>query len=171
MRFRFESLPDWLRANLRLAYDALSDNIKHKINDCQVVYDYVLRTSGYVGNQPQIDEIRRRFPRVVHPLVNVDPRTGQRALYMDPATMAGIVGWSDDEARGLIEQLIAHATEERFVYAHDWQTGDVVMWDNGFMLHRRDPLGSKPRLMKRTTVQLPTDRHTVPAGSLYREAA
>lgn len=158
-------------ANLKLAYAALDEATKAKIDDCQVVYDYVLRTSGYVGNQPEIDEIRKRFPRVVHPLVNTDPLTGHKALYMDPATMGGIVGWPEDEARSMIDQLIAHATQEQFVYAHHWQTGDVVMWDNGFMLHRRDPLGNEPRLMKRTTVQLPADQHTVPAGDMYQDAA
>lgn len=154
-------------ANLRLAYAELDAETKERIEGCEAVYDYVLRTAGYVGNQPDVEEIRRKYPRVTHPLVNADPISGERALYLDPATMAGIVGWPDDEARAVIDQLIAHVTQDKFVYRHTWQTGDVVMWDNGQMLHRRDPVGNAARLMKRATVQLPADLHRVPSGRYF----
>ena len=154
-------------ANLRLAYRDLDAATKQRIDSCDAVYDYVLRTAGYVGNQPDVEELRKRFPRVAHPLVNCDPVSGEKALYLDPATMAGIAGWPDAEARQMIDTLIAHSTQEKFVYRHDWQTGDIVMWDNGQMLHRRDPLGNTARLMKRTTVQLPPEHHIVPRGNYF----
>ena len=152
-------------ANLRYAYRDLDPDIKQRIDGCNAVYDYVLRTAGYVGNQPDVEELRRRFPRVTHPLVNSDPVSGEKALYLDPATMAGIVDWPKGEAKETIDLLIAHATQVKYVYRHDWQIGDVVMWDNGQMLHRRDPLGNTARLMKRTTVRLPAEHHIVPEGA------
>jgi alpha-ketoglutarate-dependent taurine dioxygenase len=151
-------------ANLRLAYAALPDETKRRIDGARAVYDYALRTAGYSGKQPDPDEVRRRFPPVSHRLVNADPVTGERALYLDPLTMAGIVGWPEAEARATIDALARHATQARFVYRHDWRAGDVVMWDNGFMLHRREPVGDAPRLLKRTTMALPPDRHIVPEG-------
>jgi alpha-ketoglutarate-dependent taurine dioxygenase len=154
-------------ANLRLAYAALPDATKRRIAGELAVYDYALRTASYSGKQPDPNEIRRRFPPVTHALVNTDPVTGENALYLDPLTMAGIVGWPQAEARKMIGELAAHATQARFVYRHDWRAGDVVMWDNGFMLHRREPVGDAPRLLKRTTMTLPPDRHIVPAGALY----
>ena len=153
-------------ANLRLAYDALPDATKTRIEDAAGIYDYVVRVSGYEGAQPDVDEIRRRFPVVSHRLVYRDPISGAKSLYLDPATMAGIAGWPDDEGRALIAELLGHATRDAFVYAHHWRPGDIVMWDNGFMLHRRDHLGDRPRLMKRATLQLPSDRHVVPHGTL-----
>ena len=151
-------------ANLRHAYRDLDSDIKQRIDGCRAIYDYVLRTAGYVGTQPKVDELRRRFPRVTHPLVNSDPISGEKALYLDPATMAGIVDWPENDAKEMIDLLIAHATQDKYIYRHEWQTGDVVMWDNGQMLHRRDPLGNEARLMKRTTVQLPAEHHIVPTG-------
>ena len=154
-------------ANLRLAYAALSNVDKQRIDNCLAIYDYARRAASYSGTQPDKDEIRRRFPRVTHRLVYADPLSGEKALYLDPLTMAGIVGWRDADARALLDELSAHATRDEFIYRHEWRAGDVVMWDNGYMLHRRDAVGEAPRLLKRTTIRLPADRHVNPAGSLY----
>jgi taurine dioxygenase len=154
-------------ANLRMANADLSDEIKAKIDSDEAVHSYARRLATYVGKQPSDEEVRRRWPDVVHPLVHRDPVTGEGALYMDPLSMRAIIGWPDDEARAMLDALLAHATQPKYVYKHSWQPGDLVMWDNGFMLHRRDPVGaSNPRLLKRTTVALPAARHIVPSGRL-----
>lgn len=160
-------------ANLRLAYAALSDTDKRRIDDCLAIYDYGRRAESYSGKQPDPADIRRRFPLVTHRLVYADPLSGARALYLDPLTIAGIVGWQADEARALLDALATHATQAEFVYRHEWRPGDVVMWDNAYLLHRRDPVGGRPRLLKRTTIRLPADRHVNPLGALYesRDAA
>ncbi len=156
-------------ANLRLAYAALPEATKKRIDDCLAIYDYARRAASYSGKQPNLTEVRRRFPRVTHRLVYADPISGDKALYLDPLTMSGIAGWSDVDARQLLDELAIHATNEAFIYRHDWQPGDVLMWDNGYMLHRRDPVGERPRLMKRTTIRLPADKHVIPTGSFYEE--
>lgn len=153
-------------ANLRLAYAALPDGTKERIEDARAVYDYARRVATYSGEQPDADEIRRRFPLVAHRLVNTDPVTGEKALYIDPLTMSGIVGWPEAEAREMLDELSAHAIGPNFIYRHEWRAGDVVMWDNAFILHRRDALGDAPRLLKRTTMALPPDRHIVPKGEI-----
>jgi TfdA family taurine catabolism dioxygenase TauD len=66
-----------------------------------------------------------------------------------------------------MDELFAHATRDEFVYRHEWKVGDVVMWDNRYILHLRDAVDEGPRLLKRTTIGLPSDRHVNPAGSLY----
>jgi taurine dioxygenase len=100
---------------------------------------------------------------VVHPIVNVHPRTGVKSLYLDPSTTSGIVGMPDHEGQQLLDDLTAHATRPEFVYKHDWQIGDLVMWDNALVLHRRDPFDmAENRLLKRTTVRLSPERHILP---------
>jgi taurine dioxygenase len=43
--------------------------------------------------------------------------------------------------------------QPQFVWTHDWQLGDVVMWDNRPTMHRRDPFpASERRLLKRTQI-------------------
>ena len=154
-------------SNLRLAYQALSEEQKARIDGLEVIYDYLVRQSTYDDEPDMSAELRRKTPRVSHPLVNAHPRSGRRALYLDPTTAAGVVGWTSESSKALLDELVRHATQEQFVYAHQWQIGDVVMWDNGFLMHRRDefdPAGN--RLLKRTTLQLSPERHIVPPGAI-----
>lgn len=154
-------------ANLQLAYDALDRRMKERIDSLNVVYDYLVRQSTYDDEPEMSDELRQRTPAVTHPLVNTHPGTGNRSLYLDPTTAAGIEGWEAEAGQDLLQELAAHATRSEFVYAHHWQIGDVVMWDNGFLMHRRDSFEpTKNRLLKRTTLRLPGERHIVPTGVL-----
>ena len=154
-------------ANLKLAWEALPEATKRRIEPLHVVYDYLLRQSTYDDEAPMSEELRRRTPPVSHPLVNVHPVTGERALYLDPVTAAGIEGWPEDESRALLAEIRAHATRPAFVYGHEWQIGDVVMWDNGFLMHRREEFDATAlRWLKRTTLFLPPDRHIVPSSRL-----
>lgn len=71
-----------------------------------------------------------------HPLVRVHPNTGKRALYLAKEVVVRAAGMREDESRKLIEQLDAFATQPRFVYAHRWRKGDLLIWDNRCTLHR-----------------------------------
>ncbi len=150
-------------ANLALAWEALPAAERRRVEGLHVVYDYLRRQSTYDDEAPMPDELRRKTPPVAHPLVNVHPVTGRKALYLDPTTAAGVEGWPADESAALLEALRRHATRPEFVYAHEWRVGDVVMWDNGFLMHRRDEIDpAAHRWLKRTTLRLPPERHIVP---------
>ncbi|MBE90563.1 MAG: hypothetical protein CMM76_14125 [Rhodospirillaceae bacterium] len=154
-------------ANLQLAYDALDSRMKERIDNLIVVYDYFVRQSTYDDEPEMSDELRQRTPAVTHPLVNTHPETGNKSMYLDPTTAAGVQGWEAEASENLLQELVAHATQSKFVYAHEWQIGDIVMWDNGFLMHRRDAFQpTKNRLLKRTTLRLPPDSHIVPKGAL-----
>ena len=58
------------------------------------------------------------------------------------------------EGRALIEALMQHAGQERYVYRHRWQAGDLVAWDNRSVLHTASLFDHTryTRLMFRTTV-------------------
>ena len=154
-------------SNLKLAFAALPADKRAQLQDLKVVYDYLVRQSTY-DNEPKMSAVlRKRTPPVTHRLVNVHPVSGESSLYLDPTTAARIEGWSDAASQALLTELRAHATRPEFVYEHQWQIGDVVMWDNGFLMHRRDAFDpSGNRLLKRTTLKLPPQRHIVPQGQL-----
>ena len=152
-------------ANLSLAYASLPKATKQLIEGKHGVFDYLKRQSTYDDEAPMSAELRRKTPVVAHPLVNRHPVTGAPSLYLDPTTTVGIAEMPGEEGDRLLAELNAHATQPQYVYAHDWQIGDVVMWDNGFVLHRRDPFDQvSNRLLKRTTFRLPSSRHIVPTG-------
>jgi alpha-ketoglutarate-dependent 2,4-dichlorophenoxyacetate dioxygenase len=57
------------------------------------------------------------------------------------------------EARAFLRDLVEHATQRQFVYAHKWRVGDLVMWDNRQTMHRARPFPAhEPRDMRRTTL-------------------
>jgi taurine dioxygenase len=76
-----------------------------------------------------------------HPLVRVHPSTGKKALYLGKDVVSRTAALSSAEARKLLAQLEAFATQPRFVYSHRWRAGDVLVWDNRCTLHRM--LGSE----------------------------
>jgi taurine dioxygenase len=74
-----------------------------------------------------------------HPVFRPHPISGRTALYLStPQRCTAISGLDDAAAREMIDFLFAHSTAADNTYWHAWSTGDVVMWDNGCVLHRAD---------------------------------
>ncbi|HEX9409121.1 MAG TPA: TauD/TfdA family dioxygenase, partial [Methylomirabilota bacterium] len=78
--------------------------------------------------------------------------TKRKSLYL-ASHAGGIFGWPVPEARAFLRDLIEHATQRQFVYAHKWTVNDLVMWDNRQTMHRARPFpANEPRDMRRTTL-------------------
>ena len=109
--------------------------------------------SGFVFNDVQSAE----NPPARHPLVQTNPVTGRKSM-MIGAHAKCIVGWGSRDSRTMLDDLLDRATEPSKIYAHKWQTGDVIIWDNRATLHRATPfdMSQHRRLMQRTTVSNPT---------------
>jgi len=83
------------------------------------------------------DEKRKVIAAFVdHPLVRTHPETGRKAIYINPIRIEEIVGMAEPQALRLLDDLLAHATQLKFEYRHEWQSGDVVIWDNRCLLHK-----------------------------------
>ena len=138
-------------ADMRAAYDALDDETKAIAEDliCEHSQIYSRLQLGFTDFT---DAERARFKPVRQRLVRVHPSTGRKSLFL--ASHAGqIVGWPTAEAMGFLKDLIEHATQRQFVYAHRWRVGDLVMWDNRRTMHRGRPFPpAEPRDVRRTTV-------------------
>lgn len=144
-----------LFANMYAAYDTLPDSMKRRIEGLQVVHDhdFIIAQSKELAARQDKGKYDA-LPPVRHPLVQVHPVTGRRSLFLSPHTMAGIVGMPDGEARRLLDELIAHATQDRFVYKHVWARDDVIMWDNRCTMHAVEPFDNANvrRIMHRVTL-------------------
>ncbi|MBV9861023.1 MAG: TauD/TfdA family dioxygenase [Alphaproteobacteria bacterium] len=138
-------------AYMPAAYDALDEETKQLCEGlvCEHSQIYSRQQLGFTDFT---DEERERFRPVRQVLVRTHPRTGRKSLYL--ASHAGtIVGWPVPEARAFLRDLIEHATQRQFVYAHRWRVGDLVMWDNRQTMHRARPFPAhEPRDMRRTTL-------------------
>ena len=137
-------------ADMRAAYDELDDALKAEIND--LVCEHSQQYSRGVLGFDFTDEERLRNPMVPQRLVRRHPGSGRRSIFL--SSHAGAIrGMPMPEARALLRDLTEHATQRKFVYAHEWRLGDLVMWDNRAMMHRArryDP--SEVRELHRTTV-------------------
>ena len=159
--------------NLSAAHAGLPGRLTVRLDGRRAVFSYVKRLAGYQGVDRVIsEETKRKTPPVLHPLVHTHPVTGGKALYLNSTTTVGIAGMDDAAGAALLEEIYAAATRPEFVYRHYWQIGDLVMWDNGLTMHRREPFDPvSRRLLKRTTIFLSRERHIVPEGSLATEEA
>jgi alpha-ketoglutarate-dependent 2,4-dichlorophenoxyacetate dioxygenase len=139
-------------ADERAAYDALSDDMKRRV-DGLVVEHSIFTSRARLGFTNFSDEERQGLPPVPQVLVRTIPETGRKSLYL--ASHAGrVLGMPEDEGRALIDQLVAHATQRQFLYTHRWRVHDLVIWDNRCTMHRGadfDDLRWK-RDMQRATV-------------------
>jgi alpha-ketoglutarate-dependent taurine dioxygenase len=147
-----------LFADATAAYRTLDPALKHRIDGLHAFHSLeTLRLWGLRHNPERsqdIDSQAAKFPPVRQPLVRVHPATGAKSLYVCPAVISHIEGMSTAEGTALIDALIAHITQPRFVYSHRWQQGDLVMWDNRAVLHTASLFDHAryQRLMYRTTI-------------------
>ena len=125
---------DTLFADLRAAYDELDDETKELIEELTTEHS-IFNSRGQLGHTDYTDAERAALPSVRHPLVRVHPGSKRKTLYMG-SHASHIIGWPQPEGRLLLRDLMEHATQQRFVHAHKWQVGDLVVWDNRCTLHR-----------------------------------
>jgi len=138
-------------ADMRAAYDALDDATKREIEDL-VCEHSLIYSREQLGFTDLSEEERAGMRPVRQRLVRAHPVTGRKSLYL-ASHIGTIIGWPMPEARAFIRDLVEHATQPQFVYAHKWQQGDLVMWDNRQVMHRvRRYDESRKRDMRRTTV-------------------
>ena len=139
-------------ADMRAAYDALDDATKADLEDL-ICEHSLIYSRGQLGFTEMSVAEKANFKPVQQRLVRTHPVTGRKSLFLS-SHIGTILGWPIPEARALIRDLIEHATQREFVYAHKWQQYDLVMWDNRQTMHRarrfRDT--AEKRDMRRTTV-------------------
>ena len=141
-----------LFANCRLAYEALDDGWKARLDGLRALhyYDYkrdpTLRPSAINPDAPQW----------VHPVVRTHPETGRKAIYVNRLMTLWIEGIDRDESDGILDYLFAHIEKPEFVYEHEWTVGELIMWDNRCSAHARTWFSpEKRRMMRRVTVRDP----------------
>ena len=138
-------------ADMRAAYDALPDATKARLDGLLAEHSYWHSRVLGGGPAPTAEEKASR-PPALHPLVHVHAPSGRKALYL-ASHIARLVGMPEAEGRALVRELADFATQPRFVYRHQWQVGQVLIWDNLCTMHRATPFDDTryPRDMRRTT--------------------
>jgi alpha-ketoglutarate-dependent 2,4-dichlorophenoxyacetate dioxygenase len=149
--------PDTEFADMRGAYDALPAATKATIADLEVHHS--IAYSREVLGFEFAPEEKAQLKGAVHPLVRT-MGNGRKSLYL-ASHASSIIGWQVPEGRLLLLDLMEHATKAPFVYSHQWQDGDLVIWDNRTTMHRARPfddIHERRELRRTTTLDLPLPR-------------
>ena len=139
-------------ACVRAAYAALPEEKKRGLEGL-VVEHSMAYSRARIAPDLVTEAFRKEAPAVRHPLVRTIPETGEKALLVG-SYASHVTGWPVEKGRALLKELLAWATQPRFVYSHSWRANDLVMWDNRHCLHRARPFDSRnyKRIMHRTTL-------------------
>lgn len=124
-------------SNQYLAYDRLDDATKRQLEGLMITHSF-----GHVFPH---------LPPVVHPVVLRHPISGRKCIYGIPGSADNCpLGLPTAEGEALIEKITAHLDHDDFTYKHAWRTGDLMIWDNRCVLHRRGPqVKGQTRIMRR----------------------
>jgi alpha-ketoglutarate-dependent taurine dioxygenase len=136
--------------NTYTAYEELPADEKKAIEGLRVVHS-AERSQYYVRPEMSYEEIKfwQKSPNQTCPLVWTH-KSGRKSLLLG-ATADYVVGLSVEESRALLARLRDWATQPQFVYRHEWQVGDLLIWSNTGTMHRALPYPEDSgRLMHRT---------------------
>jgi taurine dioxygenase len=141
-------------ANMFKAYETLPADLKKAVAGKIAVHDASRNSAGMLRKgYREVTDVRETVG-AHHPLVRTEPGSGRKALFLGRRPNAYVLGLSVAESEALLDALWEHATQPRFAMCHVWQVGDVLMWNNLSVLHRRDPFDPKSRrVMHRSQIK------------------
>ena len=135
-------------ANMNRAFEAYSPERREASRGMEVVHDWA-RSCQKSGKREASPEEASVYPPT---LVRRHPESGREAFFIGNHAWR-ILGMDRNEGEALLEEIEAHSTEDRFVYRHPWQPGDLLMWDNRCLLHRAESRTGEARAPHRTVTR------------------
>jgi taurine dioxygenase len=141
-------------ANMFAAYASLPADLKKAAQDKIAVHDASRNSAGMLRKgYKEVTDVRETIG-ARHPLVRTDPQTGRKALFLGRRPNGYVLGLGVAESEALLDALWAHAVQPRFAMCHEWKVGDLLMWNNLAVLHRRDPFDPRTRrVMHRSQIK------------------
>jgi taurine dioxygenase len=141
-------------ANMFAAYESLPTDLKKAAVGKIAVHDASTNSAGMVRKgYEEVTDVRETVG-AHHPLIRTEPGTGRKALFLGRRPNAYVIGLEVAESEALLNALWAHATQPLFTLCHRWKVGDLLMWNNLSVLHRRDPFDPKTRrVMHRSQIK------------------
>lgn len=143
-------------ADMRAAHDGLPEELRARLEGASATHDFakfwdMMRARPGNTRPPLTAEQRRKKPPVSQPVFLAHPITGRRLLYCNPGYAVRLDGWPEAESRATLDRLFAHQIQPRYLHAHRWSEGDVLLWDDLSTLHNAeaDYGPDEPRLIHR----------------------
>ena len=145
--------------NMHAAYEGLAEDLKHKLEGKTVLHDFnkfweMMRREKGSQRPPLTEAQRRQKPPVSHPVFLTHPLTGRRVLYANPGYAMRINELPEKESDDILAFLFEHQTQDKYRYAHVWEEGDLMLWEDIGTIHNAvaDYAPHEHRLIKRCQV-------------------
>jgi alpha-ketoglutarate-dependent taurine dioxygenase len=133
---------DTLFASTYAAYEDLPEAERAELEKLHVVHTMQAALFPVMRNcTPDEFAVWSSYPRRVHPLV-WHHRSGRKSLVLSTSG-SHIEGMHLSESHDLLQRLMRHATQDTYIYRHQWQMGDLVVWDNTGAMHRVMPFDAE----------------------------
>ena len=141
----YETLPDELRQTVD-AHDAIHVGKPYGAKYAPPAKHRASNSIRMARGDPNADIERR------HPAALPHPRTGRKALFVNPIYTTRLNGMTDEASAPILEALYKHSIRPEFCCRLRWRPGDVAVWDNRLAMHCavNDYDGAR-RLLYRTT--------------------
>jgi taurine dioxygenase len=124
--------------DLYAAYGALPEDLCEIVEERWLKHDPSYTSDGVLRKDFKAYPDPSMGPGPSHPLVRTHPKTDRKALYLGRRFNSYILGLNVEESEAILDRLWKHATQDCFLYEHIWSIGDVLIWDNRCVMHRRD---------------------------------
>jgi taurine dioxygenase len=141
---------DTLFLNMYKAYETLPAELKTRIDGRKALNAYLYDSTTRAVNGAKVDFTAH--PHHVQPIVRTHPATKRKALYVNRLMTFTVEGLDDDDGMALLNALFDHMEQDKFIYAHRWRVGDLVLWDNRCTLHARTDFSDRERRLLRRYV-------------------
>ena len=140
-------------ANMVAAYNDLPSDLRVAIEGKTLIHDAAHNSAGMLRKgYEEITDVKLT-PGARHPLAYEDQH-GRVSLFLGRRPHAYIVGMEESDSDSLLDALWEHATRPKYSWHNEWQKGDLVMWQNRMVMHRRDAFDpSTRRVMHRTQLK------------------
>lgn len=145
--------------SMRAAYEGLPEDLKQRLEGKTVLHDFnkfweMMRREKGSPRPPLTDAQRKAKPPVSHPLFLEHPLTGRKVLYANPGYAMRINELPQQESDEILAFLFAHQTQPAYRYAHVWEEGDLLLWEDIGTIHNAvaDYGPDEPRLIQRCQV-------------------
>ena len=137
----------------KAAYNTLPNELVSRIKNLSIKHNSAHTSVGDLRRGFDPIEDPRDAPGAVHPIIRVHDETQDKMLYLGRRELAYVVGLALGESEQLLDEIWRYAALSENVWTQQWEIGDVIVWDNRRVLHRRDGFDqSQRRLMKRCQV-------------------
>jgi taurine dioxygenase len=142
---------DTLFANMVMAYERLSDEMKEKIENLSASHDIARVFARRLGKKAE--ELHDKYPPMVHPVVRTHPETKERLIYVNGAFTDHIVDMEPEESADLLDKLYKTAWNPEVQCRFSWQPGSMAFWDNRSCQHfAASDYYPEIRVMERVTI-------------------